>query len=280
MAPWPSHVAHSVTFAAFAAVLLAAAFSYRARLNRAIDDLGADIAARTKTEQALRESNEMLGAANEHRRLLLQQLVSAEESEKRRIADGLHDDPVQKLAAALLRLQGAGGNPPRADAVAKAEDLVTESLEHLRRMMFELRPRSLDEFGLAAAIYDLIGSFGEDLPPAQLDDGLVSEPGDEIRTIAFRTIAEALSNVRKHSKAQAVQISLADQDGGLLMRVSDDGIGADPGLMDHSIPGHIGLPSLRERCEAVGGWARLSAKPTKGTLLEAWIPLAPNDLDL
>ncbi len=269
----PSRVAHAVTFAAAAALLLSVVFSFRERLTRATGELRADVARRAKTEEALRDSIERLKEAQSRQRLLLTRLVSAEEAERQRIAAGLHDDPVQKLTAALLRLDRARADPSKEAAMDQIEQLMRGSLQSLRHLMFELRPRSLDQRGLAAAVAELIDSYGDDLPPCDLESTLQAEPPEEIRTLLFRVIAEALANVRKHARATRVHVRLEERDGGILAVITDDGVGMDPDVREEGRSGHFGIPTMRERAEGAGGWVRLADTVSGGTSVEAWLPL-------
>ena len=270
----PSRVAHSITFAALAAMLLAIVYSFRERLTRATGDLRADVARRQAVEETLRRNIAELEEARTRQRRLLGRLVSAEEDERQRIASGLHDVPVQKIAAALLRLQ-SGGNGDGPGATQEAERLMTESIADMRHMMFELRPRSLDEHGLAAAANELVDSFGDTLPDTNVHSSLAVEPPDDTRTIAFRIVAEALTNVSKHAHATHAEVVLEDRDGGVLLAISDDGVGMDPEVMEEGRAGHLGLPTMIERAEIAGGRLRISRRGG-WTRVEAWLPrMAP-----
>jgi signal transduction histidine kinase len=143
----------------------------------------------------------------------------------------------------------------------------------LRVLMFELRPPALDRGGLVAAVRDLLAELDGSFPRCRVDDDLTDEPPEKIRTVAYRIVAEALANVQRHSHASDVQVLLTERDGGLLVRVRDDGVGIPAETLEGGRPGHLGLTSMRERAEAAGGWSRIDSGPA-GTTVEAWLPLA------
>jgi signal transduction histidine kinase len=132
--------------------------------------------------------------------------------------------------------------------------------------VFELRPPLLDEVGLAAAIGQYATRAGELAGfVAQVTDESAGELPDELRVVAYRIVQEALANVRAHAKASRVAVRLEEADGGLLVRVSDDGVGFLPGLVERRPAGHLGLISMREQAAMAGGWSASPAPP-------AWAP--------
>jgi PAS domain S-box-containing protein len=221
----------------------------------------------------MKEAEERLQAAGEERRRLLERLVTAQEEERTRLANDLHDDPIQKMTAAGLRLaalsiQAPEGMSEALDAVQKS---VSDAIGRLRRLMFELRPTSLDRQGLSAALQDHLWDIASDGGfRFEITDRLRVEPDDEARSAMFRIAQEALANVRKHSGAKRVEVILETRDGGTLARVIDDGSGfSTNGQQDR---GHLGLTSMRERAELLGGWCRISSGSRTGTTVEFWIP--------
>ncbi len=106
-----------------------------------------------------------------------------------------------------------------------------------------------------------------------MEDGLVEEPSPELRTVLFRIAQEALANARKHARARTVRVELAEREGGVVLRVRDDGIGFRVGAVGPPVAGHLGLPSMRERAQMAGGWCRVDSSPGAGTTVEAWVPL-------
>ncbi len=234
-----------------------------------------DITARTRADEELRESFELLRRTDMERQRLLQVLVSAEEVERRRIAEAIHDDPVQKITAVGLRLQllrRSLSDPEQIEIVDGLQDVVRLAIDHLRHMMFDLRPPSLDAGGLVAAVREFVDLSKGELRDCRVEDRLISEPPDGIRTVAYRIAVEALSNVQRHAEASRVDVLLEEREGGLFLRVRDDGVGMDPEILRNGRPGHLGITYIRERAEMVGGWSRIESRPGAGTTVEAWLP--------
>ncbi len=236
-----------------------------------------DITERILTEQRLRETIDELQRTDLQRRQLLSRLVAAQEEERQRIAGEIHDDPVQQLYAATLRLgmlEDRMSDPEDREAFEHVQDLVGGTIGRLRRMLFELQPRSLETDGLGHALNEYVEYANqENHAKYVLEDHLTTPLSHDIRATAYRVVLEAISNVRKHAAATRAVVTIADQEDGLLIIVSDDGRGF---LMDDRVdqhqPGHLGLPAMRERVELAGGHLNLASAPGEGTTLEVWLP--------
>jgi signal transduction histidine kinase len=213
---------------------------------------------------------------DEQRRSLLERVVTSQEQERRQVAGDIHDDAIQAMVAVSLQLQALGGrlrDPRSTELLARLAATATESVGRLRQLVFELRPPLLDEVGLAAAIGQYATRSGELAGfVAQVSDESAGELPDELRVVAYRIVQEALANVRAHAKASRVAVRLEEVDGGLLARVSDDGVGFLPGLVERRPAGHLGLISMREQASMAGGWCRVASAPGMGTTVEVWIP--------
>jgi PAS domain S-box-containing protein len=235
-----------------------------------------DVTARNEAERELRRSLGLLRRTDDQRRRLMTELVSAQEAERKRIAAEIHDDPVQKMTAVLLRLQlleRTLGDERDLEIVRQVGTTVEQTIARMRALMFELRPTSLDRGGLADAIRDFV-EREPDLPACEIVDHLASEPNDERRTIAYRIATEALRNVERHALASAAQVLLEEREGGLFLRVADDGVGMSPEVARSGRAGHLGLTSLRELAEMSGGWTRIESRPGGGTSISTWLPMA------
>ena len=236
-----------------------------------------DITARREAEEERNRSVDLLRRADAQRRELLADLVSAQEAERKRLANDIHDDPVQKMTAVGLRLGSllrTLDDPEQIRIVQHLQATVELSIARLRGMMFELRPPALDRGDLVAAVRDLVSEMSDAVPICRIEDQLVREPPEETRTVAYRIAAEALANVRRHSGASEVQVLFAERDGGLFLRIRDDGVGISAETIAGGRSGHLGLTSIRERAEAAGGWSRIEAGVSGGTVVEAWLPMA------
>lgn len=257
---------------------LVAELEERLQENRALQQrlivqnssLEVQVQARTRE---LTASLQDLQLADDERRRILARLVDAQEEERQRVANDIHDDPIQKLVAISMRLQllkkkaGEGSDPSLDDLI----ETVRQMIKGMRHMIFELRPTVLDDLGVAAALVEYLETVGVSAE-FEVQDDLDHEPDGELGLILYRIAQEALANVRKHSNASRVHVRLAQQDGGYLVHIEDDGDGFDPPEMLRSAPGHLGLSSMRERAEMAGGWCKVHGLPGDGTTVEFWIP--------
>jgi PAS domain S-box-containing protein len=218
-----------------------------------------------------------LRTANEERRRLLGRLIHVQEEARRRIAADVHDDTIQKIVAAGMRVEMLKRiHPELADdqQLSAAGESIAAAVARLRHMVFELRPAMLDTSGLAAAIrwyveeHESIGLDGE----LRVVNKLANEPAEELRIVLFRVAQEALTNARKHARATNVSVFLDEREGGVYLQVSDDGVGFDPAILGDPAPGHMGLVEARERVELADGRWNVSSTPGTGTTVEAWLP--------
>jgi signal transduction histidine kinase len=199
--------------------------------------------------------------------------------ERSRLARDLHDALTQRLFSLNLTLEAAaataaGGDPaPTVEAIHQARGLVDSALAELRTVIFELRPPALDADGLLGALRKLAAllSRAYGVPVTVADarpPGAVGPSPDEERQL-WRVAEEAMSNALRHAEASAVTVIVeADGRGGTLLSVADDGVGFDPDA--RSIASRrLGLVSMRERIEAVGGTFEIVSAPGQGTTVRA-----------
>jgi signal transduction histidine kinase len=235
----------------------------------------ADVSERKKTELALLE---LVRKAGHDREELLVHLVRAQETERLRIASDIHDDSIQAMAAAGLRLQQLRKRLRTAaevEALDRLEDAFQGAISRLRHLMFNLRPLALDRSGLAAALQahlEQIQSGGTMV--VELENHLTAEPPPETRVILYRIAIEALANVQKHAGAHLVLVRLENADKGWRVQIDDDGSGFTPNG-NGSAPGHLGLTEMRERAQLAGGWWKLESQPGAGTSVAFWLPAVP-----
>ncbi|GAA2370587.1 ATP-binding protein [Dactylosporangium salmoneum] len=204
---------------------------------------------------------------------LLDDLILTQERERARIAAGVHDDSLQVITAATLRLQHLRRRlrePADLEILDRLEESLVQAATRLRRLIFDFRPPRLSDDGLAAATGDLLDDLAEqhDLQ-VTVEDRLTAEPALPTRLLLFRMLQEAVANVGKHAGADRCTVTLGEQEGGYLVRVVDDGAGAAD---LHTDPGHLGLLLMRERAELAGGWFRISSGPGLGTTVTFWVP--------
>ena len=212
------------------------------------------------------------------RRVLLNNIAAGGDEARRRFASALHDDSLQLLTAAELQLERL-----RAESDGGRQTLQLEQLHHtlrrvedsLRRLLINVSPEPLQLPG------DLREAISERLESMRIHSGI--EPHVEsrlpdalpeaIQAIVHKNIGEALTNVEKHARATKVMVVTELSDGGVRVRVDDDGTGF---VVAESVrvPGHIGLVALRERAQLAGGWCRIRSEPGTGTSVEFWVPMS------
>jgi signal transduction histidine kinase len=203
----------------------------------------------------------------------LRRVVAAQELERRRLARELHDETGQALTSILLGLkplEDALEKEENRAAVAELRELVVATLQDVRRLAVELRPKVLDDFGLVAALERLAESFAEQTGIAVDFEANVGEERlpSEIETALYRIVQESLTNVVKHAHARRVSILLARKESALTAVVEDDGRGFDPAETGDG----FGIEGMRERVALLDG--RLAIEPNgAGTTLVAEVPL-------
>jgi signal transduction histidine kinase len=217
-----------------------------------------------------------LERVSDHRRQLLGLLMIAQEDERQRIADGVHDDSLQTVVAvglALGNLRRQVHDPEALEALERSQEIVRLASQRLRSLLFELRPPELQAEGLGAALrVYLEHTKREEGLGFTLEDRLPSEPESERRTFLYRVAREVLMNVRKHAQATGVEVTLLMRDKRYAIRVRDDGVGFDVADALRARPGHLGLAALTERLALAGGVLRIDSAPGAGAVVEFEVP--------
>jgi len=258
---------------AMAAVSLLALFMYL-RQTATLDRTLADEAERVAGERNRLEAE--VAARTEQLRELAQHLQTIREDERSRLARELHDELGALLTAAKLdvaRLKSRLGATVTADAterLAHLNETLNGGIALKRRIIEDLRPSSLSNLGLVAALEILLREFAARSEIKVRDDLAGVELDAAAQLTVYRLVQEALTNVVKYAKAREVSVTLEPiEGGGARVAVKDDGIGFDtdvPRLARH------GLIGMRYRVEAEGGTMRLLSSPGAGTLIEATLP--------
>jgi signal transduction histidine kinase len=234
--------------------------------------------------QALDERVRELGAEAERtiaeRRSLAAAIVLAQEQERRRVAEDLHDGPVQELVGLGLTLDAlsAGlraGAPEAAGGVARAAASARDSVKALRRAIFDLHPMALEELGFSAATRALVQRLEWRGARVSLDLEAADELSETHRTVAFRVVQEAIANVARHADPTAVAIAARAEGERIVVEVVDDGRGFDPERPRPRIEGgHLGLAAMTERAALAGGEVTIESAPGRGTALRLTLPAA------
>jgi signal transduction histidine kinase len=212
---------------------------------------------------------------------LARQVVSAQEEERQRISRILHDESGQALTALKISLELIAQDlPPELDSAGQrildAATLTDETLERIRLMAQDLRPPSLDTIGLSPTLESFCQDFarrtqisidyqGRDIP-------LLPEP---VSITMYRFLQEGLTNVARHASADSIRVSLGRNAQGLTLRVHDNGVGFELGADGSPAKPRtsMGLESMRERLESLGGTLDIESQPGDGTRLRAFIPI-------
>jgi signal transduction histidine kinase len=203
---------------------------------------------------------------------------AAAEAERRHWARELHDETLQGIAAVrvMLALSRRDDDAELRATVTRAADALQGEVDRLRDIIHDVRPSSLDDLGLMAAMEALVARHAHDGGPAlQLEVDLDHEAGrtpqrlhPDVETAIYRIAQEALRNAVKHADAQTVAIAVAEIEDEVGVRVRDDGRGYDA----NALTSGFGLVSIRERVELLDGRLRVTSAPGEGTTLEARVP--------
>ncbi len=229
-------------------------------------------ARRRQAEEQVKGSQAELQKSYASIRDLGARLLNAQEGERARIARELHDDVSQQMALLEIDLELLGRAVPVAE-----EDLADEALRRARDvaksvhdLSHRLHPAKLRLIGLVAALNGLQRELSQsDLAIAFTHDNVPSAISPEVTLCVFRIVQEALQNAIKYSRARQASVHLAGGPGGLVLTISDDGVGFD---VEKAWGKGLGLVSIGERLDAIGGTFQIRSTPGVGTRLDIAIP--------
>ncbi len=237
--------------------------------------IGRDITERKTIEKALLDSEEKL-------RHLSASLFVVQETERRRIANELHDELGQALAALKMQIRAM----QRRFAVERPEDVgeceeicdyINQIIENVRRLSRDLSPVVLDDLGLRAAIRRMLDKFSElhdiDVAVTMDDIGHLLEPSAE--RIVYRIVQEALTNIAKHAHARHLEVTIRRQEREIRFLIRDDGCGFDPVSVAQKKAAErgLGLTAMSERMRMLGGVLDIVSEPGHGTSISLTIPV-------
>ncbi len=210
------------------------------------------------------------------RRQLVERLVEMADKERAKLSSDLHNGPAQDLAAGRIlmeRLEQRVADDELRRDLAAIRSLLDQTMRDLRLMMNELSPPELRTEGLAPAVRAVAREL-EARTETRVDvvDRLEREPSREARDVCHHLVQEALANIRRHADATRVVVELIESDGGLQITVTDDGRGIDPDALESQVFDEVGLSSMRDRAEAVGGRCQIRPEPERGASVVFWIP--------
>jgi signal transduction histidine kinase len=213
------------------------------------------------------------------RKALLESLVRTQEDERARLARELHDGAGQSLTSLLVRLKALemhAMNEPIKTGLSETLDLLSETIGQVREMSYQLHPPTLEEFGLAKALENLLEEMLEDsglVYECRFElEGVTLRP--EIETALYRIAQEALTNIIRHASANHIHLDLGYNQNAICMCIEDDGVGFEPeNQAVHSSGRHLGLIGMQERIEMLGGSLAIFSSPGAGTKLQVQVPL-------
>jgi signal transduction histidine kinase len=225
---------------------------------------------------------EQLETNNRQLRATSRRAIHAQEEERKRIAGWLHDDTGQALITLILKLEKLENLQPEENEdtrtrLAEARLLAAQALKSLREVITGLRPSILDDLGLVSAVrwYARSNLEGAGIRADFQAEEITLEIPPELTTTLLRVAQESINNIVRHSQAKNANITLAQRDQGIYLRIEDDGQGfstaSEP--LDATEKQHWGLIGIRERLSLVGGSLTLTSAPQQGTLLEVFLPL-------
>jgi len=216
--------------------------------------------------------NEMLDRLESERLESGQRALSAQESERMRIARGLHDEIGSTMTGVLLQLKRIADEvpPPFREELVETQEAIRMSLEEARQIARELRPDALEDLGLVSALTALATTFSErsGLEVERRFESDLPRLEPEVELALYRVAQESLTNIARHAEASRVELALTRGSGSVVLRVLDDGRG-----MNGSVPPGGGLRGMRERALMLGAALAVEASPEGGVEVRMEVPL-------
>ncbi len=241
----------------------------------------ADLTEHKKMEEELRQSHHelerrtaKLQESEGRLRALASELINAQETERKRIANELHDSLAAQLAAIKYRVEHRGnpGNPAQTPvALQETVEDIQNAITETRRIMANLRPSILDDLGIIPALSWFSRDIKKTYPGTVVKfSGSVEEEevSEELKIVLFRVVQESVTNALRHGKSTRIRIGLEKNNGWLRLTIRDNGTGFES-VERKSSTGGMGLPSMQQRVESTAGIFSVSSLPGKGTLVKA-----------
>jgi PAS domain S-box-containing protein len=239
-----------------------------------IQGIWRDITEPKKAEQKLREDRQQL-------RSLASELTLAEERERSRIAAELHDETIQTVSIAKMRLEELRESVQDKELDKKIEQIgnsLGKAIKDIRSLMFKVSSPIFEQFGFEEAVQDWLIEEIEKKHGIKTEfknDGQKKPLDDDVSALLFRNVRELLINVVKHSRATRVKVSISKVDSKIKTCVEDNGIGFDPGkVVDKAVSKRgFGLFSIRQRLEQFEGSLEIESEPGRGCCIIMTVPL-------
>ncbi|MFE1027330.1 HAMP domain-containing sensor histidine kinase [Streptomyces sp. NPDC058818] len=221
--------------------------------------------------ELIRTFNAMLERLEHERATSTARVLLAQEEERRRIAQELHDEVGQSMTAILLVLGRAAddADQPLRDELYQAQEITRESLDEVRRLVRRLRPGVLDDLGLISALSSLTHDFATHtgLRVVRRFDAELPALDPETELVLYRVAQESLTNAARHADAQRLEVSLGPADGAVTLTIADDGRGIEAACEG------AGIRGMRERALLVGAALDITSAPGAGTRIRLTAPV-------
>jgi signal transduction histidine kinase len=210
--------------------------------------------------------------------------MQAQEAERNRLAQEIHDGPAQALSNAIFQVEYIERVLDQDERLARTElrflrELLQRELGDVRTFISQLRPPVLDDLGLDGALAEAAGAASTliGIPIRTTLDAPVAVLGDSAQTVVLRVAQEALQNVRKHAEAGSADVTTRLDGAAWVLEVRDDGRGFDIGAAAARGRRNFGLQFMRERAELIGAEFDVRSRPEGGTVVRLAIPTGGED---
>lgn len=224
---------------------------------------------RGEISELIRTFNAMLERLEQERAASSSRVLLAQEAERRRIAQELHDEVGQTMTAVLLSLKRSADQAaePLAGELRQTQEITRESLDEVRRLVRRLRPDVLEDLGLVSALTSLTGEFATHtgLRVSRVFDTGLSDLDQQTELVLYRVAQEALTNAARHAEAERVEVSLRHTDGSVVLAVTDNGHGG--GIAGEG----AGIRGMRERALLIGATLDITSAAS-GTQVRLTVP--------
>ncbi len=249
--------------------------NYKSQLEKKVEERTAELA---QANRDLKAENEQRRLVEKERVALLEQLVTTQEDERRRIARDMHDHFGQHLTALRLNLETlrkiCGDNEKICEQVDETQAIAKTLDSDISFFIWELRPNVLDDLGFKNAVESFVQKWSVHFSiPAEVHTGAFEEKrvSDDAEINLYRILQEALNNVYKHAKAKNVSVLLEQRDRSVVLIIEDDGRGFESEKTLNRRKG-LGLIGMRERAALVGGNLQIESSKGKGTTIFVRVP--------
>jgi two-component system sensor histidine kinase UhpB len=240
-----------------------------------------------QADMLARTFNMMLEALDEASRLRANQIINAQEQERKRIARELHDETSQVLTSLLISLAVLEESVTTEEAherITETRALAHQTLRAIRNLSIDLRPSALDDLGLLPALRWYVKEYQQKFP-IEVNfqaTGFKKRLPAEMETALYRIVQESLTNIARHSQAHTATITLREDADAVYATISDDGKGFNMEELQkaHGQDRGLGLVGMHERAHLLAGSLTIESAPGKGTTIQVRIPLYANDLSL